>query len=145
MASKDMLQRQVEKLKEQADAIDKACWPRGVFMREDQSEEDAVREARLTPGEKYFLFRWQTEQERREVERLGMTEKELKATLSKKDTSDEDAGNGAHSPDENDLGHSRVSGSMPAEDGSGRTGDRGGAQADHLECGPPRHPGCGES
>ena len=121
MASKDTLQRQVEKLKEQADAIDKACWPRGVFMREDQSEEDAVRGSGLMPGEKFFLFRWQTEQEQREYDQAGMTETELNAALNKggKDVKEADQQNvSAHSAPEDDQQHCGFPGDYHPQDGA---------------------------
>ena len=37
--------------------------PRGVFVKEGQSEADSPARAKLPKGQKYFAFRWQTEAE----------------------------------------------------------------------------------
>ena len=72
------LAKKVEALRAQADALDKSQWPRGVFVKENQSVADAVREAGLSPGTKYFPFRWMTEDEWRahEQQQERLTDKE---------------------------------------------------------------------
>lgn len=59
------LAKKVEALRAQAEALDASAFPRGVFLREAQSVEDAVREADLPPGARYFLVRFWTQEERR--------------------------------------------------------------------------------